>query len=319
MCVSCGSIGIDEEGRLISCSQCGQSYHPYCVGFTKMVCLSSTDKNKRKEFRNFSSSYQTFFLIKVGVVLIVQSVNVVEKVLMKGNFYYVMIVIYPIILIVFNHHLIKYPKEIGNVNGKEYSFVSIKNLFIRCVRCLKCGSTSPGIDCQWENNYTECGQCYSLNTCPLCLRKYRLDELIIQCTNCNRWCHSMCANIFTEEMAEKKCDEQTFLCLLCKPDQSTLTLMRYLSMNSVNDQQILQTKSVKYDEGVYLTENGLAHLKSIRPKTLTHPTRKSKQSIQKINHEDERSDEEKIKKPPIKKYTGKIKISIKKNSIFFSL
>jgi hypothetical protein len=39
MCVSCGSVGLDEEGRLISCSQCGQSYHPYCVGFTKMVCL----------------------------------------------------------------------------------------------------------------------------------------------------------------------------------------------------------------------------------------------------------------------------------------
>jgi hypothetical protein len=228
---------------------------------------------------------------------------------MKASSYYVMIVIYPIILIVFNHHLTKYPKEIGNVNGKEQNLKkkerAFSNIFIRCVRCLKCGSTSPGIDCQWENNYTECGQCYSLNTCPLCLRKYRLDELIIQCTNCNRWCHSMCANIFTEEMAEKKCHEQTFLCLLCKPDQSTLTLMRYLSTNSVNDQQILQTKSVKYDEGVYLTENGLAHLKSIRPKTLTHPTRKSKQSMQKMNHEDERSDEEKIKKPSIKKYTGK--------------
>jgi hypothetical protein len=183
-----------------------------------------------------------------------------------------------------------------------------ENIFNRCVRCLKCGSTTPGIDCQWENNYTECGQCYSLTTCPLCLRKYRLDELIIQCTNCNRWCHSMCANIFTEEMAEKKCHEQTFVCLLCKPDQSTLTLMRYLSTNSINDQQISQTKSVKYDEGVYLTENGLAHLKSIRPKTLTNPSRKSKQSIPKnvalTNNDDERSDEEKIKKPSIKKYTG---------------
>ena len=173
-----------------------------------------------------------------------------------------------------------------------------------CVRCLKCGSASPGIDCQWENNYTECGQCYSLNTCPLCLRNYRLDELIIQCRNCNRWCHSMCANIFTEEMAEKKCHEQTFLCLLCKPDQSTLTLMRYLSTNSSNDQQISQAKSVKYDEGVYLTENGLAHLKSIRPKTMTHPTRKPKQLTQKSINDDERSDEEKIKRSSIKKYTG---------------
>ena len=39
MCVSCGSIGVDKEGQLISCSQCGQSYHPYCAGYTKMVCV----------------------------------------------------------------------------------------------------------------------------------------------------------------------------------------------------------------------------------------------------------------------------------------
>ena len=31
MCMSCGAYGIDDEGRLISCVQCGQSYHPYCV------------------------------------------------------------------------------------------------------------------------------------------------------------------------------------------------------------------------------------------------------------------------------------------------
>ncbi len=118
--------------------------------------------------------------------------------------------------------------------------------------------------------------------------------------NCNRWCHSMCANIFTEEMAEKKSQEQSFLCLLCKPDQSTLTLMRCSS--SLNEhQQILQMKSVKYDEGVYLTDNGIAHLKSIRPKLITTSTRKSKQ-FKRIN-DDERSDEEK-KKPTIKKYTG---------------
>ncbi|CAF4913632.1 unnamed protein product, partial [Rotaria magnacalcarata] len=191
-----------------------------------------------------------------------------------------------------------------------------------CVRCLKCGSTTPGIDCQWENNYTECGRCYSLNTCPLCLRKYHVDELIIQCTNCNRWCHSMCVNIFTEEMAEKQCNEQKFLCLLCKSDQSTLALMRY---SSIDDQQILQNKSVKFDEGVYLTDCGIAQLKSIRPKVLTNPSRKSKQSVAKnqnsfkrtnstLINDDERSDEEKIhllndqqiKKSVIKKYTGKL-------------
>lgn len=190
-----------------------------------------------------------------------------------------------------------------------------------CVRCLKCGSTTPGTGCQWENNYTECGKCYSLSTCPLCSRKYHLDELIIQCMNCKRWCHSMCANIFTEDMAEKKCNEQSFICFLCKPDQSPLTLIRY---SSIDDQQISQLKSVKYDEGVYLTDQGLAHLKSIRPKIITNSSRKSNKSMQKNNqnlfklanstliNDDERSDEDKFqlaneqptKKSSIKKYTG---------------
>jgi len=118
MCVSCGSVGLDEEGRLISCSQCGQSYHPYCAGFTKMVCLFwNLIVLKRLFF-----SFQKFFLIKVGVVLIVLYVNVVEKQQMKENFYYAMIVIYHIIHIVWHHHLIKYQKEIGNVNGKDFLY-----------------------------------------------------------------------------------------------------------------------------------------------------------------------------------------------------
>jgi len=31
MCVMCGALGTNEEGCLISCCQCGQCYHPYCV------------------------------------------------------------------------------------------------------------------------------------------------------------------------------------------------------------------------------------------------------------------------------------------------
>ena len=31
ICVMCGSLGNDLEGRLIVCTQCGQCYHPYCV------------------------------------------------------------------------------------------------------------------------------------------------------------------------------------------------------------------------------------------------------------------------------------------------
>ncbi len=31
LCVMCGSVGNDLEGRLIVCTQCGQCYHPHCV------------------------------------------------------------------------------------------------------------------------------------------------------------------------------------------------------------------------------------------------------------------------------------------------
>ncbi len=31
ICVMCGSLGNDLEGRLICCGQCGQCYHPHCV------------------------------------------------------------------------------------------------------------------------------------------------------------------------------------------------------------------------------------------------------------------------------------------------
>ena len=36
MCLSCGSFGKGEEGRIISCSQCGQCYHTYCAGVNKV-------------------------------------------------------------------------------------------------------------------------------------------------------------------------------------------------------------------------------------------------------------------------------------------
>lgn len=42
MCLCCGSFGKDAEGQLIMCSQCGQSYHPYCVN-VKVVTLRFSD------------------------------------------------------------------------------------------------------------------------------------------------------------------------------------------------------------------------------------------------------------------------------------
>ena len=41
ICVMCGSLGNDLEGRLIACTQCGQCYHPHCVNI-RVIIKSNT-------------------------------------------------------------------------------------------------------------------------------------------------------------------------------------------------------------------------------------------------------------------------------------
>jgi len=41
MCVVCGSFGLGAEGRLLACAQCGQCYHPFCVGIKVQLLWSS--------------------------------------------------------------------------------------------------------------------------------------------------------------------------------------------------------------------------------------------------------------------------------------
>lgn len=59
-------------------------------------------------------------------------------------------------------------------------------VFCRCVWCRHCGATSPGLRCEWQNNYTQCAPCASLSTCPVCCCNYREEELILQCRQCDR-------------------------------------------------------------------------------------------------------------------------------------
>ena len=74
-------------------------------------------------------------------------------------------------------------------------------LSTRCVICCDCGATTPGVGCQWMSNYTQCGPCASKTTCPVCKIKYNTNDLMIQCTNCERYtqtsyyvCQCCCSN-----------------------------------------------------------------------------------------------------------------------------
>uniref|UniRef100_A0A4W5RYB3 PHD-type domain-containing protein n=1 Tax=Hucho hucho TaxID=62062 RepID=A0A4W5RYB3_9TELE len=56
-----------------------------------------------------------------------------------------------------------------------------------CVSCMQCGASSPGFHCEWQNNYTHCGPCASLVTCPVCRENFMEEELLLQCQHCDRW------------------------------------------------------------------------------------------------------------------------------------
>lgn len=150
LCAMCGSFGRGEEGRLIACSQCGQSYHPFCVN------------------------------IKVSPVVLSKGWRCLECTVCEGC---------------------GKPNDEGQLLLCDECDISYHTYCLDpplaqvpqgtwkcrwCVVCVKCKSTSPGINSLWQKNYTECGPCASQVTCPACGRDYEDDELIIQCIHCNR-------------------------------------------------------------------------------------------------------------------------------------
>lgn len=54
MCVVCGSFGLGAEGRLLACAQCGQCYHPFCVGIKVQFLMTLFFYNPQKSLTFFS-------------------------------------------------------------------------------------------------------------------------------------------------------------------------------------------------------------------------------------------------------------------------
>lgn len=151
-CVMCGSLGKNEEGRLLSCSQCGQCYHPFCAGISKITkvmlnkgwrCLECTvcegcgkpsDESRLLLCDECDISYHTYCLDP------------------------------PL-------------EDVPQGNWKCQW----------CVLCVKCKSTNPGYGSQWQANYTLCGPCASQECCSYCKNSYQENDLIIQCIQCNRY------------------------------------------------------------------------------------------------------------------------------------
>ncbi|XP_019900094.2 histone-lysine N-methyltransferase 2C isoform X3 [Esox lucius] len=234
MCVVCGSFGLGAEGRLLACAQCGQCYHPFCVGIkiTKVVlskgwrclectvceaCGQATDPGRLLLCDDCDISYHTYCL---------------------------------------DPPLQNVPKDSWKCKW--------------CVSCTQCGATSPGLRCDWQNNYTQCAPCASLATCPFCLQDYSEGEVVVQCRQCDRWVHGSCQGLHSEEDVEKAADS-SFDCTMCRVHKTSKSLVSK-ARESIEPAVMTQivTKAKEMDlartytqDGVCLTESGLCQLQSL--------------------------------------------------------
>ncbi|XP_041659164.1 histone-lysine N-methyltransferase 2C isoform X2 [Cheilinus undulatus] len=233
MCVVCGSFGLGAEGRLLACAQCGQCYHPFCVGIkiTKVVlskgwrclectvceaCGQATDPGRLLLCDDCDISYHTYCL---------------------------------------DPPLQNVPKDSWKCKW--------------CVSCTQCGATTPGLRCEWQNNYTQCAPCASLTTCPICLVDYCEGNTILQCRQCDRWFHASCQGLHSEEDVEKAA-ESSFDCTMCRAFKTTkvMTKARDTIEPVVMTQIFTKTREIDLSrtytqDGVCLTESGLCQLQSL--------------------------------------------------------
>ncbi|KAG8041194.1 hypothetical protein G9C98_002182, partial [Cotesia typhae] len=253
ICVMCGAIGTDTEGCLIACAQCGQCYHPYCVNVkvTKVIlqrgwrCLDCTVCEK------------CGLRDREDKLILCDDCDI-------------------------SYHTDCLDPPMENV---PYGTWKCKS----CAVCQICGSGDPGFNSIWQKNFTQCGPCASHSSCASCQETYTEGDLIIQCVVCSRWLHCSCDHIMTEADAEK-CAQAGYHCIICRPrdeppphqlcNQPKLQPNKYhprLSPPIVRSPEHYKSPMCHLIDGVYLSETGMNHIKSL---TIEHQqTRKKRRKV----------------------------------------
>ncbi|XP_078806750.1 histone-lysine N-methyltransferase 2D isoform X4 [Oryzias latipes] len=223
MCVVCGSFGKGVEGQLLACAQCAQCYHPYCVN------SKITKTMLRKGWR----------CLECIVCEVCGEASDPSRLLLCDD-----------CDVSYHTYCLDPPLHTVPKGGWKCKW---------CVCCVQCGSNSPGFHCEWQNNYTHCGPCASLVTCPVCRENFMEEELLLQCQYCDRWVHAVCESLYTEDEVEQASDEG-FACTSCTP-YAPKPAVESAIMASI---KIKEPEPQFYRlEGVWLTESGMSLLRSI--------------------------------------------------------
>ncbi|XP_018408622.1 PREDICTED: histone-lysine N-methyltransferase 2C [Nanorana parkeri] len=235
MCVVCGSFGKGAEGRLLACSQCGQCYHPYCVS----IKISKVILRKGWRCLECTVCEACGKATDPGRLLLCDDCD-----------------------ISYHTYCLDPPLQTVPKGGWKCKW---------CVSCNNCKAITPGLRCEWQNNYTQCAPCASLATCPVCGQNYIEDEIILQCRQCDRWSHGTCQNLNTDAEVESAADGG-FDCAMCKPfaipAQEIESPVDAQIVLKIREPDVLKTFT---QDGVCLTESGLSQLQSL---TITAPRRR---------------------------------------------
>uniref|UniRef100_A0A0N5BY50 Histone-lysine N-methyltransferase n=1 Tax=Strongyloides papillosus TaxID=174720 RepID=A0A0N5BY50_STREA len=183
LCLICGSIGKDQEGFMITCCTCAQSYHTYCVtihdklgdtiiekGWRCLDCTVCEGCGKGEDEPN---------------LLLCDGCDV-------------------------SYHIYCLTPPLTSIPKGSW----------RCSDCAKCSRCLKTVPSSYDLSKMEslCEICYSLRKCPKCDQLYEENEIIIKCCKCSRWIHGKCEDLVTEIQLETAA-ENLFRCSICIPKQ----------------------------------------------------------------------------------------------------
>lgn len=180
MCLNCGSIGRGAEGSMIACSNCSQTYHTYCVQLHEKFGANVMNHG----WRCLDCTYCE-----------VCGKGGDEKNLMLCEECDV------------SYHIYCLKTPLDKVPTGSW----------RCHWCARCRRCNHKIATGAElSRQGFCKPCDSLQQCPTCNQKYKLNQKIIRCSQCNKWEHGHCEGLFTDEQLEQAAINR-MRCAACRP------------------------------------------------------------------------------------------------------
>ncbi|ULU00152.1 hypothetical protein L3Y34_000988 [Caenorhabditis briggsae] len=187
LCLVCGSIGKGPEASMVSCANCSQTYHTYCVTLHDKMNSAILGRGWR--------------CLDCTICEGCGNGGDEEKLLLCDE-----------CDVSYHVYCMKPPLESVPSGPWRCHW---------CSRCRRCNHKATS-----GNDLTPkglCHSCASLQVCPCCNRGYQINDKIIRCSLCKKWQHGACENLHTEEQLEQAAQNR-MRCASCRPSKKANAL-----------------------------------------------------------------------------------------------